>query len=202
MASRLFSPGDLFPPPAELGQYLEADDQDRLFEEFWQELQHRFFKLETRQFYDEQGVPAFEAWRRGDHRQTERLVRARVFDEQADVYRFIETHNIEFVRIRILELPVSDYVRFENLVYRYAAEAGETVLGVESSRLPDDLRGSLFDFLLFDDSRVFVHDYDAEGLRRGSWLVTDRRVVDGYTKIAERLIGVAEPFKHLVDRHF
>lgn len=100
------------PPDPSAGLWL--DDHVALFEEKWQELERRFFKLETLQFYDESGVPAFEAWKRGDIEEVRRLAatEARVQAEDPVEQR------TQSVRVRILGVPVSDYVRWENEIYR------------------------------------------------------------------------------------
>ena len=184
------------PPDPSAGLWL--DDHVALFEEKWQELERRFFKLETLQFYDESGVPAFEAWKRGDIEEVRRLAatEARVQAEDPVEQR------TQSVRVRILGVPVSDYVRWENEIYRALATAGEVILGIEEARVPPKLVGQLSDFQLFDERCVFVSDYDDDGSYRGAWYVDDPTFVAAYARLADALIETAEPFEQLVERHF
>jgi hypothetical protein len=186
----------MFPPAA--GEWLDAETQERLFDEWWPRLERRFFKLETLQEYDETGSPTYEAWRRGDLEEVRRLAQQQGEASAADPVR----ERAELVRVRILRLPVTPYVRFENEVYRHLVAAGSTIRGIEASKLPADVANSLMDFLLFDDRGVFVHDYRANGVRHGSWVIEDDAAVAEYARLADELLATSVPFSDLVTKHF
>lgn len=188
---------DLF-PPNQIGTWVDAPTQNKQFDHAWSKLERRFFKLETLQEYDETGVPIYEAWRCGDLDDVRRLASLQAREEADDPVE----QRIQLIRVRLLRLPVSDYVRFENEVYECLAEIGHTILGIEESRLPSDLQGPLLDFLLFDEALVFVHDYDSSGVRRGSWAIDTSDAVRAYSEVAKRLYDLAEPFSDLVAKHF
>lgn len=194
----LISIEKLFPPAAEVGGRIDVATHERIFEKSWFELQRRFFKLETRQFYDETGTPAYDAWQRGDVVAMKRLAKERI-SEQGEIYSFMQKKGFKFIRVRVLKLPVTDYVRFENEVYCHLAQAGETILGIIHDTLPEDLH-RLMDFLLFDNVRVLVHDYDDHGARRGSWLVEEPHV-HAYETVAVRLLAVAQPWEIIADKY-
>lgn len=191
----------LFPPSNEASVKLDLDGLDREFDKAWFQLKRRFFKLETLQQYDETGTPVYDAWMNGDTARLQELARQRV-EDQSEIYDYLRAHGVEFVRLRILRLPVSEYVRFESEVYRYATEAGETILGINEAELPSEHQGRLIDYLLFDDSTVLVHDYDSAAVLNGSWLIEKRDRVKKYEDVAEELLKLAEPFDRLAERYF
>jgi hypothetical protein len=189
---------ELFPPAPEVGQWLEAEEQEARFEEVWPSLRNRFFKLETLQEYEETGVPVYDAWKRGDLATVHRLAEEQAREQADDPV----DKRIESQRVRLLRIPVTDYVRFENEVYRYLAQAGEKIFGVEEELAARTFEAPLFDFLLFDETLVFVHDYDDQGVRRGSWLVQDSASVAAYRQVADSLLEIARPFEDLVSEYF
>lgn len=177
-------------PVKDLGLRLDRAGFSAAFKELWEELQHRFFKLETLQYYDESGNPAFAAFQRGDWDEVRRQARQRA-EERKDLKR-VRREGIEFVRVHIIERPLSPYLQYEFATYREAALRGETILEVSAA----DARrafGPLGDYLLFDDRAVLVHDYTDAGVLTGGWQIQDSPAVTHYAELARRLTSMAGP---------
>ncbi len=107
---------------------------------------------------------------------------------------------VDSIRLRLLDLPVTDYVRFEYEIYRELAARGERILGIESSLLPTDLRHALHDFVLFDERLAFALDWN-QGIFRGAWLLASQDTVRKYCALADRLLDRAVPFDDLAERY-
>jgi hypothetical protein len=94
---------------------------------------------------------------------------------------------VDFVRIRLITLPLTSYLEYELINYRIRDEMGETieiVLLDPRISLPNN---DFFDFLVFDDAVALVHDYGTDGFQTGGWLVEEPGVVRRLEEIAVSL---------------
>ena len=78
-------------------------------------------------------------------------------------------------RVRVIDQPPSDYLRWEYWLNRYNAEVGEDI-----RYLPREVAVSLhlpaYDFWIFDDSRVAFMEFDAADAFLGPVIVADEAV--------------------------
>jgi hypothetical protein len=65
-------------------------------------------------------------------------------------------------RARVVDRPLTDYQRFELSLYPHSVEAGEQIHVYERGSIPEILLYEV-DFWLFDNSTVYILNYDAEG---------------------------------------
>lgn len=73
-------------------------------------------------------------------------------------------------RVRVLQQPLTDYLRYEFAVYSHTVRAGEDVRILDVSG-QIDLGLPSCDFWLFDEARVVRMDYDTDGRQLGrEWL--------------------------------
>jgi hypothetical protein len=95
-------------------------------------------------------------------------------------------------RARVVDRPLTDYQRFELSLYPHSVEAGEQIHVYERGSIPEILLYEV-DFWLFDNSTVYILNYDAEGRFLGTEpaynLVQYRRIRD---LALERSIPLAE----------
>ncbi|SDG65049.1 hypothetical protein SAMN05421505_106124 [Sinosporangium album] len=135
---------------------------------------HAIRKLESRQNYLEPGNPSWEAWIAGYEKRAQALAEANRA-EQAGVLRPLEDRGVSFIRVHVLEYPLTPYIRFELDHYRISSELGEQIFLVDRSDIEDiESQESLQDFILFDESRALVEKFSSEGLLLGGALVRDR----------------------------
>jgi hypothetical protein len=71
-------------------------------------------------------------------------------------------------RVQIVTRPIGDYMAFLLASYNANVEAGEEVRLAFRDRVPSELADIREDFWIFDDTRVFVMDYDQDGAWRGA----------------------------------
>jgi hypothetical protein len=95
-------------------------------------------------------------------------------------------------RARVVDQPPTEYQRFELSLYPHSVEAGEQIYVYERGSIPEIFLYEA-DFWLFDDSSVYILNYDADGHFLGTEpaydVVTYRRIRD---LALERSIPLAE----------
>lgn len=180
------------PPNA---RYCSPGELYQEFHQAWFKLAERFFKLERLQTYEERGNPSYEAFEQGNWEEALRLAKQQA--QEADpLTDFALQHGIQMVRVHILEPPISDYLWWEFHTYVGSALRGERILVASSSEVKDiDEAYQLSDFLLFDRSVSFVHDYANDGVLRGAWKTTDSNFLQSCASAAEALVLRSEPFQ-------
>ncbi len=109
---------------------------------------------------------------------------------------------IEFARIRVVQEPLTDYLRYELTSYRVRAAMGENIEVVRDGSeapLPNE---EVFDFLLFDRDTALVHDYGngRTGVQTGGWLVRDPRAIRALEDRALALRADAAPLERFLAR--
>jgi hypothetical protein len=134
------------------------------------------FRLEARQYYDSPKEREwFERWR-----QTGEVP---AFTPDNDPWCKLvaeaKAAGKTVQRVRLVQEPPTDYVRFELQCQLHSVEAGEdirvTVVKPERDfAVNDDPLGDMFDFWLFDEETVVELEYDHEGRYINAYEVTDR----------------------------
>jgi hypothetical protein len=134
-----------------------TDLNDPAFARLFTDITSSWFRLETLQRYD----VAYEreplaAFLRGEPLDTtpgpwQATLRAHVAAGR------------QLARVHVLEEPLSDYIRYELAAYVPNADAGEDVrvIAVARGEWPEGI--PRHDYWLFDDERLWLMDYDADG---------------------------------------
>jgi hypothetical protein len=163
------------------------------FERHWVGLRSRFFKLEPLQAYQEPDNPSFLDFRRGDSASAAAKLEE-VVCQNSRYHTDACRRGVTMTRVRLVELPLSDYLRWEFQSYRVSARYGERILVLDLTGAPRS--GPLWnsgDFVLFDCSAVLVHRYDPDGFLRGGWLIDHPAAVEGYVRLAEACLPACMP---------
>lgn len=190
-------------PPSwaiESARRLDLGEFGQCFKDLMHRLETDFFKVEVWQTYQEPGTASLEAFESGDLTRAESLVRAEA-DAEIDVYRTFRRKGVPFARLRVIEQPLTAYLRWEllNYVVRSEPRYGEDVRTVDVTgqveRLPD---ADHFDFIVFGAEGALVHDYGTEGLQTGGWLVLETEVLDRISGIARDLRARSRPLSDFV----
>jgi hypothetical protein len=169
-------------PPASVLRSSARVGLDEFSSEFsgaWAQVKSRFLKLECWQRYQELGTnDSQEAYDRGDIARAQELLKK---EAEADrpLYEDIGRQGVDYVRIRLVQRPLTSYLQYELLAYKIRARMGENIEVVEyvpDIELPND---DYFDFLLFDRHTALIHDYgsDEVGLQSGGWVTHDSDVI-------------------------
>lgn len=184
------------------GTRLDLGEFGVAFASAWSQLQARFLKLECWQRYREaEDNRSQAAYDRGDIDTAQRLLRAEAEVDQP-LYRDVSLRGIEYARVRLLQEPLTPYLRYELLSYRIRVDLGENIEVVRCDngvRLPDERH---FDFLLFDRSIALIHDYGiAEvGRQAGGWLTRDSGVIARLERTVADLRQQAVPLPEYLAR--
>ncbi|RAY13339.1 hypothetical protein DPM19_19885 [Actinomadura craniellae] len=169
-------------------------------DELWDSLGERVVKLERRQSYQEPGNPSYEALVAGDWDRAVELA-AHTHDDDKATYDELRDKGVHFLRLRVVEPPTSEYVRWEFEHYRVTARLGEDIRVVEQADIADlDRSTGLSDFLLFDETAVLIHDYGTDGILCGGWLSCDPALIGRVAALVDSIIEVAEPFEDYLAR--
>jgi hypothetical protein len=157
-------------------------------------MRHRFLKVECWQSYQEPGTPSVVAALAGDGARARELLPTEV-EAERHLYTDVRERGIDYCRIRLVTLPLTPYLAWEMVVFTArATDIGEPIVVIDrtgdETPLPNE---DVFDFLLFDRSVALVHDYGAEGLQDGGWLVRAPHVLAHLERIATALRSEAVP---------
>lgn len=124
------------------------------------------YRLETLQAYNVPGEEArLAAWRAGvPWPEGETPWQQRI--------RTLTGRGVRMRRVHLVELPVSEYLRWEITGYQRNAKLGEEIAILQAGQLPVDGPAAT-DYWLIDDRTVVLMHYDSEGR------LTGRELYDG-----------------------
>jgi hypothetical protein len=182
-----YPPTDFKPLTIEGGGFVEFGD-------LFRRLRSRWVKVEFLQKYDETGFDAYSAYLNGDNALAASLVSRYVKGQQ--VYVHAREYDVEMVRIRVYQVPLSDYlVNYEFHAYVADVEMGEHIFAVDWERVSELIEQTgVSDFLIFDDWAVVALIYDeASGVVQEARLVSDAKEIAKYAVLSEKLLEAAEP---------
>jgi len=191
----------LFPPSPDLrARRLDSLDSFlRVFDALWPRLQSRFFKYERLQSYEElPGTESWDAFKAGDSDRVAKLM-PRSYLKQMPLYRDMLLKRFHYDRIRMVEKPLSDYLRYEFQAYPFNAMFGERVMVIDLNR--DRVKAmyeKTLDFMLFDDFGVLINDYGTTGNLQGGWLLDSQASLKPYIDLAESTYLHAVPLGYFL----
>lgn len=164
-----------------------------------EQAQGEVFRLEYRRFYDvEADRREFEKWKRGEKTAA---------DDPNNSYwvelRALRERGVRSRRVRVVDFPISDYLRYEIDFYRGSEVNGEEVLLVERAPTIDCMQSTVVtqDFWLFDDRVALLWKYDKHGRRAGQEEATDDSSVGPYRNLRECLLRRALPMDEFIARY-
>ncbi len=165
------------------------------FSSAWQGLRDKVRKLETRQSYHEPENPSYCAFLRGDFDLAITLIQESKLQDEAEIYTLCRDRNIDFIRCRPIAFPLTDYLKWEVENYKYSIEAGEKIFYCDlkdTSSVFDEF--AKHDFMVFDSSIAFIHDYDEQGLIRGGWIIKKESSIHALCALHNYILLKSDPF--------
>ncbi|MEC3974869.1 DUF6879 family protein [Amycolatopsis sp. H20-H5] len=185
-----------FPPPASVVErHLDEEESREVFWKATERLKYRTVKLEREQNFQESGNASWEALIAGDYARSIELIEQdrKSLEQQRKPFDDAE---VPFYRVRVIQYPLSDYVKWELAHFKLNVEEGETISIVDTARIADiELDTSLKDFVLFDDFLMLSYDYTLDGLPLDTYLVTDTEYLREMSELADELLARAWPFE-------
>jgi len=188
-------------PTSELIKEMEYFDTPSLFfGEFttaWKNVKNQVLKLETRQTYFENGK-SWEALIKGDpEKSLELLAEERSID--INLYLNLMEKCVEFIRCRPIQLPLSEYIKWEFKSYKINAVFNEKIFFLfreDEEQIFNEL--ALHDFMIFDKEIAFIHDYDVNGEIKGGWKTTDNQKINNLLFLYSLIKSSAHDFKNFI----
>jgi hypothetical protein len=115
---------------------------------------------------------------------------------QRDFKKIFDDREAAFYRLRVIEDPLSSYLRWELAHFRLNAEEGEKIYIVNQAMIADlDLRYDLTDYTIFDRSLAFFLNYSDDGLFLHADMVSDPAVISELVSISEEILARSIPFE-------
>lgn len=172
---------------------LDLGEFSDCFAQAWARLNSRFLKLECWQTYVEAATnKSQEAYDLGDLPKACELLRQEA-ETDRPLYDEVSQRGIDYARIRLVQEPLTPYLKYELMSYRIRAALGENIEVVRHDEVVQLPNEEFFDFLLFDRNAALIHDYGELGLQVGGWLCADGRVIARLETVAVELRTVAVP---------
>jgi hypothetical protein len=169
-----------------------------LFPKAFKDAQHQILKLETRQEYLEPGNPSFEMMVSGDFSKAIDLIpEMKASDDE--IYSNLKQKGVDFVRCRPIEYPFTSYLKWELETYKYSAEKGERIfccLLKETKQIFENFATK--DFMVFDNSIAFIHNYDEKGLIQGGWITQKPQHILSLQSLFINIKSQSSPFTQFV----
>ncbi|MFI2609504.1 DUF6879 family protein [Kitasatospora sp. NPDC018619] len=185
----------------EWGEALTRDEYRRDFRERDALVRGRdSWKLERRQHFEEQGSPSWEAARRGDWGEALRLLEGR-----REALREIGREDAErqsfFHRVRVVEQPLTTYLRWELHSLRIRAECGERIRVVGAEMLADSEEfHQLPEIVVLGGRTLYQVRYSEEGIPVGAVRFTEPGIVLRWESYLADLHRAGEDVVAYVDR--
>ncbi|MGH3373433.1 MAG: DUF6879 family protein [Actinoallomurus sp.] len=163
-----------------LERVAELPGHELKLDEYFEDFDARFWqvdsswKLERRQVFQEPDVPSWVAMAGGDRERSLKLadgMRAGTAEHQ----RRLDAQGIVQRRIRVVELPLSDYLRWELYVLRIRADLGERIRVLPPSHVASwESAGLLPEIILLGEQTTYQVRSD-RGRHRGDRQTASRR---------------------------
>lgn len=174
------------------------DGGENFFQRFsaaWNNVTHDVLKLETRQTYQQSGDLSWELFLAGDvDGALELIPQMRQID--VSLYKSLALRGVHFVRCRPVNFPLTQYLQLEMECYEFNEAHGENIRfinGAVFTKLFDST--ALHDFMVFDSTVAFVHDYDSAGLIQGGWEITLPESIKALRDLYLDILKESQPFK-------
>lgn len=181
--------------------YISVEDFGATFRELFAETKQEFFKVERLQEYQEPENPSFVAYMMGNIEEATALL-VEGLSSSADFFRQTAERNLLYTRVRLAELPLSQYLKWEFMSYQVSARYGERILVNDISNLPEQSSlKSGGDYVMFDNRIVLRHNYNSSGLLEGAWLIERKEDVEKYKAFGQLARYDAVPLAQFEHQH-
>lgn len=138
----------------------------------------RFVKLERLQDFREPDIPSWVALADGRWDEALRLL-DRLRPEIAEEFAADRANGLASYRVRVVEYPLTPYVRWEMHVFRIRSEHGENIRVIEADavRKFESTRRPVPELIFMDADAMYDIDYDEDGTLIGGRKITDPGIV-------------------------
>ena len=183
------------------GEWLELDEYSDDFDLHYEQARNRdSWKLERKQYFKESNSPSWNAFRRGDLAEAQRILkdRAPALREAAED---AATRGAVFRRVRIVEQPLTPYMQWELRSLRVRSENGGPVRVVTAeavSHLEND--APLQELVVLGGQVLYQVMYTEESAPRGAIRFADPACVGQWEGFITDLFAAGEDITSYVER--
>ncbi|MEC4016257.1 DUF6879 family protein [Streptomyces sp. H27-D2] len=159
----------------------------------------RFDKLERGQSFQEPGYESWEAFHRGDWRESLSLLESSR-PALVDYYDGMRRRGLTTRRVRVVESPVTPYIQWEMHVLRLRAELGEEIRIVDAGGLREfEKESPVPELVILGYSTLYEILYNATGIGAGARRFRNRDLIDEVAAAFESLYRQGEEFFEFFD---
>ena len=153
--------------------FYEKDSGYDVFKTFWDKSSKHILKLETRQIY--LGEDSFDFFVNGDLNAMVNDIAKFWADELSGTYRKIKNREVNFLRLHVVDFPLTDYLKSEFYSYIVSSRIGEQIRYIESDSVYSEY--ALNDFVIFDNLAIMVTEYNENNEVIGDWFSEDQTII-------------------------
>jgi hypothetical protein len=172
---------------------LSLDELQAELEQHFRTSRSQFLKLETLPTYIEQDEPSLDAALAGNWSEARRIL-AEEFERATEELVGKPSPACRSRRLRLYDMPLSDYLRWELITYRESTLRGEEIRVLPRS----EYRGVQRDLILFESEVMFELVHDADGNFVCALRETNAPVLAAFAAEFEREWGRARPYTNLL----
>ncbi|GAA4206382.1 DUF6879 family protein [Microbispora amethystogenes] len=166
--------------------------QDDFSEHFWAIRENAFLKLERRQVFQEPEDESWTAYSAGEWKRSLRLLDERR-DAIRDYYRRIDKAGFRTRRVRVVEEPVTPYLRWELHLLRIRHQYGGSVRVVGAADVrPLETTNLLPELVVLGDDVMYEVLYNEHGILSGGVRYADHSLIARCKTLIERLYRAGE----------
>ena len=171
-----------------------------LMEKAWKKAERSVFRLEAIPVYKvPEDLILFEKWKQGrlelDARSKEWLKNLKKTSQRG----------VKIQRVRVVPLPLSDYIRYEIDFWKNSVKCGEEILSLKSKDYGKIIKNLDFtpkDFWMFDDKALIIFLYDSRGDFVREESIPNKATIKRYAELKRKLLERAVQMdKFLKGRH-
>ncbi len=170
-----------------------------LMEKAWKSAKRNIFRLEA---IPEYGVPEdlalFEKWKQG------KLELDEASKEYLEKLKKTKGRGVEMQRVRIVPLPISEYIEYEIDFWEHSIQNGEEILFLEENEYQNLIKNLNFeprDFWMFDDKVLIIFYYDSKGgFLREEAIQTDKTIKQ-YKDLKKKLLKKSILMKQFLEKY-
>lgn len=167
-----------------------------LIEKAWKKSEKNIFRLEGIPEYNvPEDLVLFEKWKQ------------RNFEFDADSRKWLQNlkstkeRGVKIQRVRIVPLPLSDYIKYEIDFWKHSAKNGEAILFLESKDYENIIKSMAFepkDFWMFDDEVLIIFHYDKTGDFVKEEQIPNKDVIKKHIELKKKLLNHAIPMNEFL----
>jgi hypothetical protein len=174
---------------------LGREEANILFDKYWDEMSHVWFKVEVLQDYaGEDDGPSLQSWIKGDKQTSIAFMKEDASPEWVQSCQEKLRNDVKLIRLHLVEEPYSPYLEWELEYYKNVniPKCGEQVFLVKKSAV-SNLQIPKGDMMIFDDQIVVVNGYNDGGRMISQNFYDQTDNISSFLNLKQQLLRLAKP---------